>query len=160
MFGLNLLAGPLGPMLSTLWKYKGQIITGLLVLGLCLYIMNLKSQIHTWQLNSTVNVSKVAEMTIELESVNASCKKNIDIQNSSISTLEASITRQNRAIKTLNDQLQVKNAEIAELKKRNEEERIALQQELNAMMLEAKPKDCASSIEYLINGKGDLTWKK
>ena len=151
MFGLNLLAGPLGPTLSMLWKYKGQIITGLLVLGLCLYIMNLKSQIHTWQLNSTVNVSKVAEMTIELESVNASCKKNIDIQNSSISTLEASITRQNRAIKTLNDQLQMKNAEI---------ERIALQQELNAMMLEAKPKDCASSIEYLINGKGDLTWKK
>lgn len=145
---------------AIIWKYKGQIATGLAVLALCLYIMTLKSEVSMWQVKATKYEGQVKELTASLEGERQNCSTSLQVQQSSIDDLKKTIARQNAAIATLTKQLEIKNAELVALKKQFEEERERLKQELNAILLEPKPVDCGSSIQYLINGKGDLQWKK
>lgn len=151
----SLLGGPLG---GFLWNNKGAIVSTLAVAALLLYIMSLKGNMHEWKDKATKYEGTIKEMTVTLDKEKTLHTRDLTLQTQSITDLQTSITRQNYQIGNLNKALKVKDEIIAQMKQQRELDLEKQRRELEAIMKDPEAKDCPSTIEYLINSKGDLSW--
>lgn len=155
VFGIPALSKlTIGPLGSFLWKHKGTLLSVIAVSALLLYIMSLKDDVNKWKNLATERNGSISELNANLNNQRLLFEE----QNASLVTLQKATDEQNEVIQFLNDTLKLKNDEILRMKKQREEEIKKREQELADLMAEQEAKDCPSAINFLIEGKGDLTW--
>lgn len=151
----NWAAGPVG---GFLWKHKGTIALLLAVISLMGYVMYLQNEADEWQKVAIKHESTIKQLKTKAKAAQELNDRTVRDLEASVTSLTASVSGQNETINTLNQLLNRKNQEIAELKRQREEQQKKHQQELERILKEPRPKDCQSSIEYLIKGKENLSW--
>jgi chromosome segregation ATPase len=154
-FGLpsvsTLIGGPVG---GFLWNNKGTIAAVIAVAALLLYIMSLKGDVAEWQTHAIASDGTIKELNAKLSSQENLFKT----QNGSLQTLQGSVDKQNATINALNKQLRIKDEVIAQMKHQREQDAEKRRRELEVLLQEQEAKDCPSAIDFLIKGKGDLSW--